>query len=183
MSADAARWPRLKLPTHPVLDWIETVYAKAQLLTMADAVGSNAHAIRAASGEVWDTAVETVLRALATSPTALKALNHRRPTLPARVLGVNRATHFHVLTELHPGKKSANKRDVAKVWRVTDKHVEADVREYQMRGTTYRPDDAKRLMLTIVNNTCKASGRARAAVLKDFDADMRHRAVASRKKK
>jgi hypothetical protein len=38
-------------------------------------------------------------------------------------------------------------------------------------------------MLEIVINRCNATRRSREDVLKDFDADMRHRAAASRKKK
>jgi hypothetical protein len=183
VNVDTDRWPNLKLPSHPVLDWHETRYADAQLLAMADAVSKSQHAIPAAGGGVWDTAIEAVLRTLADNPRALDELNRRKPTLPARVLGVNRAVHFHVLTELRSGKKLANKRDVGEIWRVSDKQVEADVRQHQMRGTRYRPDDAKRLMLTIVTNVCKASGLSREDVLKAFDADMRHRATESRRKK
>lgn len=185
MSADVARWPRLKLPAHRVLDWCETKYTKETLLEMADAVGDSYIPVKGRRDAVWSTAVEKVLRALAASPAALKELNHRRPTPPARVVGLNRAVHFHVLTEVYPERKrTAIYADVGDAWGVSPGHVKADVREYAVpdpgpkdavRSVPYRHDDAKRLMLTIVHNVCVATGRERVDVLKDFDADMRDR--------
>jgi hypothetical protein len=177
---DAARWPRLKLEPHPLLDWCPIFYGKARLLEIADALGAistPAIPVKGRRDAVWNMAIENVLHALAANKAALKALNRRKPTLPARVLGLNRAVHFHVQAELHPEhKRTAIYADVGDAWGVSAGQVKDDVREYAVRdGREYRPDDAKRLMLTIVHNTCNASGRPLVDVLRDFDADLRDR--------
>lgn len=185
MSADLARWPRLKLETHPVLDWVEIEYRAAMLEEMADAVGKNPNPIqtRAPGGllGVWDPAIEKVLRALAGSKAAISALNHRRPTPPARVVGFNRAVHVRVLAELLPQRKAAAVwADVAEAWGCSAGHVKDDVGEF---------DDAERLVQAIVVSTCNARTRAgeprstRGDVLEDFDNDMRGRGVTDRRRK
>ena len=82
--------------------------------------------------------------------------------------------------------------EVATVWGVSDGQVKDDVSDYSVvdpgpadgvRSVPYRRDDAKRLMLEILVNRCNASRRSRKQVLKDFDADMRHRAAESKRKK
>jgi hypothetical protein len=193
VSADIERWPNLKLATHPVLDWHETEYRQQELLEMADALSKNPHAIKAAGGGVWDTAIETVLRALAGNPKALKELNRHKPTLTGPVLSLNRATHFHVQMALDPEQQvKAAWGTVATVWGVSDGQVKDDVSDYgvvdpgpenAVRSVPYRRDDAKRLMLEILINRCNASRRSREDVLKDFDADMRHRAAERKRKK
>lgn len=182
MTPDLARWPHLKLPTHPVLDWVETEYTTARLTEIADAVSANPHPIQTRTAQglrgVWDPAIENVLRTLAANDAALKALNHRRATPPERVVGLNRAVHVLVLAELHPKRKAtAIWAEVAAAWGKRPATVKGDVGKYKVKNPReYRPDDAQRLMLTIVHNSCRASGRPREQVLKDFDADLCHRA-------
>ncbi len=135
MSADVARWPSLKLETHPVLDWVEITYSKSWLLEISEAVSKNPHPIqtRTATGipGVWDPAIEMVLRALANNRAALKALNHRRPTPPSRVVALNRAVHFHVQVALDPEcKRTAVRADVADAWGVKDAQVKDDVARF-----------------------------------------------------
>jgi hypothetical protein len=192
MNADLARWPHLKIPTHPVLDWHETEYTATSLLEMAAAVSDTTIPVKGRRDAVWSTAIESVLRSLADNVAALKALNHHRPTPPARVVGLNRAVHVHVLAELHPDQQA--KRiwgEVAKAWGCSDRHVKDDVSKHSVqdpgpkdavRTVPYRPDDAERLVQTIVVNVCNARTRAgkprssREDVLEDFDKDMRYRA-------
>jgi hypothetical protein len=183
------RWPRLKLGVHPVLDWVEDHYTTEWLLEVATAVSKNPHPIqaRAADGTpaVWDTALEKLLRTLAASPKALDALNHRKPTVPARVLGLNRAVHFYVQRELLGGTKETEKKArgiVADVWRVSDGHVKDDVTDFRAATPTeYRQDDAKRLMDHIVASTmATTTNKSRDDVLKDLAADLCERATTTR---
>jgi hypothetical protein len=139
MKADPSRWPRLKLDTHPVLDWVEPFYDRAWLLTVAEAVRKNPHPIQTklATGGwgVWDNGIERLLRTLADNEAALRALNHRRPTPPARVVGLNRAVHFHVVLELLPESRSRVKQawgKVAAVWGVSDRHIKDDVASFRV---------------------------------------------------
>jgi hypothetical protein len=186
MSADLDRWPHLKLATQDALDWHEAAYTAERLIEMADAMSRNPRAIPALEGGVWDTAVESVLRALAANDKALEKLNRHKPTIPATVVGLNRAVHVRVLYELLPDWKAAQVwEEVRTVWGVSAGQVKDDVGEYRVQDgarSNYRPDDAERLVQAIVVNTCNARTRAgdprssRDDVLEDFDKDMRHRA-------
>lgn len=183
MSTDA-RWPRLMLGVHPVLDWVEDSYSKELLLEMAEAVRKNPHPIqtRSAAGAlgVWDSPIESLLRSLAASPAALKALNHRRPTPPARVVALNRAVHFHVVFELLPdgrGRATDAWHKVATAWNVSDGHVKDDVAQFRVDDPrTYRADDAKRLAEQIIALAGANTGKSRIEVLGDFSQDMWDRA-------
>jgi hypothetical protein len=175
----------LKFSVHPALDWCETEYTAARLLEIAAAVRMHPHPIEARTAEgltsFWNLAIEQVLRALAGSPAALKALNHRQRTPPARIVGLNRAVHFHVQAEMHHDwKKAAIHADVAEAWGVASAQIKADVRKYALANDAKALAvdglyDAKRLMLMIVHNACNTSRRPRAKVLRDFDADLRDR--------
>jgi hypothetical protein len=181
----------MKFSVHPVLDWCETEYTEARLIEMVDAIRKHPHSIEArpADGPLsfWNLAIEQVLRALADAPAALKALNHRQKRPPARVVGLNRAVHFHLRAELHPGKKTALYAEVGEIWGVSLGQVKDDVREHALVKDAKalmveRRYDAKRLMLMTVHNVCNARLRAgehrssRDDVLEDFDNDMLGRA-------
>lgn len=190
MSADATRWPRLRLETHPLLDWVETEYTKERLLEMAEAINKNPNPIRAftASGKVhgvWDPAIEKVLRALVDNDVALKALNHRRPKPPARVVGLNRAAHFHVWVALNPGRQvKAAWAAVADAWGVTASQVKDDVAKYGVKDSgEYRTNDAVRIVKQIIHNASRMTGHSRAQVLSDFEVDLRDRGATMERRK
>ena len=113
------------------MDWVETEYSAELVQELADAISRNPHPIetRTATGApaVWSTTIESLLRKVAVSPAVLTALIHRRPTPPGRVVGFNRAVHFHVQMELN-GRRVKDARDaVAKAWRVSDGQIKDDV--------------------------------------------------------
>jgi hypothetical protein len=182
MNDEDARWPRLKLGAHSDLDWHEVQYTAESLENMADAMRDNPHPIQTRTADglpgVWDLAIEKVLRALAANSAALKAMNHRRPTPPARIVGLNRAVHFRVRHELHPEYKTISVwLEVGKLWDVSSGQVKDDVSEYKADGNIYRSDDAVRIVQQITNDVSNMTGRMRLDVLKDFDADMNDRAA------
>jgi hypothetical protein len=191
MSGDVSRWPRLNLETHPFLDWVETEYTVEFLQQMAEAINKSAHPIqvRTAKGTpgVWDPAtIAKLLRALAGKPVALKKLNHRRPTAPARVIALNRAVHFHVRRAMDPNSLiKSTWIDVATAWGLrAAEQVKDDVTKYRVKHAgEYRADDAARIFKDIVSKVCKTTGRTRARVLEDFDADMCARAAQYRSSK
>ena len=182
MNGEDARWPRLKLGAHGDLDWHEVQCTAESLEKMADAMRDNPHPIQTRTAEglpgVWDLAIERVLRALAENSAALKALNHHRPTPPARVVGLNRAVHFHVRHALHPEHKTTSVwLEVGKLWAVSSGQVKDDIGEYKADGNHYRSDDAVRIVQQITNDVANTTGRTHLEVLKDFDADMNDRAA------
>lgn len=207
MSTDAARWPRLGLSLHPVLDWCETQYTAAQLVEIANAVRANPHPIegRSAQGSpgLWNFAIEQVLRKLAETPAVLKELNRRGTTPPWHVKGLNRAVHYHVRMALAPeGLIKTAMCEVAKAWgcesyarvkddvaafRVDDADPHAS--QYVLDGVTRAYQDARGVpnapffVDQIVKAVCRRSGRTRAQVLADFDADMHDRGATEVKRK
>jgi hypothetical protein len=179
---DLSRWPNLKLPTHSALDWHETLYSRPRLLELAKTVSENPHPIQTRTPEglpgVEDLAIESVLRALANSPAALKALNRRRPTPPRRVVGLNRAVHYIVRLEIR-GKNEVKRAlaDVARAWGAKVSTIEEDRTDHHVeKRDPFAPTDAHFIAEQIIAG-CSINRRlTRAAVLKAFDADMRNRA-------
>jgi hypothetical protein len=195
--SDLSRWPNLKLATHPVLDWVETTYDQATLLKMAEAISKNPHPIqtRTATGAagVWDTAIESLLRALADAPAALEKLNRTRPTPPRRVVGLNRAVHYFVQLEiLGPDGLGYERKDdalknVSDAWGKSVATIKEDRTTHTAKtnpsqywcddtGDIQRPEDAKRVTEQILVAAMVAYGMTRTEALKGFDSDMRHRA-------
>jgi hypothetical protein len=180
---DFTHWPRLKISLHPVLDWLETEYTKAQLLEIADAVHQT-HAIEGRTPQgsegIWNAAIEKVLRKLAGTPKALAHMNRRRTTPPNRVKGLNRAVHFHVRMALHPNQRKKALYYVAQKWCVSETQVKDDVAKYFVDdgdpcvpgGWSIGKANAPFYVNQIVNSVCHRSGKTRAEVLADFDADM-----------
>lgn len=168
--------------SHPALDWHETQFTSETIERMADAIRDNRHPIQTQTAEglpgVWDLAIETLLRALAANSAALKALNHRRPTPPTRIVGLNRAVHFHVKHALHPEYKTTSVwLEVGKLWGVSSGQVKDDISEYKSDGNHYRSDDATRIVQQVINDVSNRTGQGRAEVLREFDADMHDRAA------
>ena len=188
--SDLARWPNLKIATHPMLDWVEPVYDATLLLEMAKAVSENPHPIqtRTAAGMpgVWDPVIEGLLRALAEKPAALKLLNEPRPTMPREVKGLNRAVHYHVRLELRDGRVKDALADVAEVWGKSEDTIKEDRTMFSVNNRKknpernprrYLPDDAERIAAQVINDSMVARRMTRTEVLAAFDADMKHRAA------
>jgi hypothetical protein len=114
--------------------------------------------------------IEKLLRALATSEAALKALNGRKNKSRHRELRLNRAVHFHVVEELHSGKaKKSICGLVGDVWCVGEKQVGEDVASCR----------AKEIMEGVIEQASRTSdgaARTRGEVLRDLDSDLRYRA-------
>jgi hypothetical protein len=185
--SDLARWPNLKLPTHPALDWVEPLYSSERLLEMANAISKNPHPIQTRTPEgmpgVWDTAIESVLRALASNAAALKEMNHRRPLPPRRVVGLNRAVHYIVCLELRKGAAKRALADVATVWDAKEATVREDCTDFHVKKRSpFAPTDAHFIAEQIIAGCSINRHVLRATVLKAFDADMKHRAAQLREK-
>jgi hypothetical protein len=195
--SDLSRWPNLKLDTHPVLDWVERTYDQATLLEMAEAVREHKHPINAKTPTgmpgVWNTAIESLLRALAEKPAALEKLNRHRPTPPRRVEGLNRAVHYFVQLEiLGPDGLGYDRKDdalknVSDAWVKSVATIKEDRTTHTAKtspnqywcddtGDIQRPEDAKRVTEEILIAAVVAHGMTRTEALKAFDSDMRHRA-------
>ena len=179
---DLSRWPNLKMPTHSALDWHEALYTGPRLLELASAISKNPHPIQTRTPEglsgVEDPAIESVLRALANSPAALKALNRHRPMPPRRVVGLNRAVHYIVRLEIRgKNKRKHALADVARVWGAKVATIEEDRTDHHVKKRDpFALTDAHYIAEQIIAGCSINRKLSRAAVLKAFDADMRNRA-------
>lgn len=141
-----ARWPRLgpvieKLQrpgiqrgVHYALDWVPYSYSREQLLLIAKDL-KRAPSIPTSNGGVWNNALDILLLELADNKAALKALNHRQPTLPVTgLITLNRAVHAYVVRQLNTQKTAAGAYlDVGTEWGVKEDQVEADVGMHMLR--------------------------------------------------
>jgi hypothetical protein len=169
---DLSRWPNLKLKTHSALDWVEPVYDAAWLEDMAKRIDADTLL------KEWTPATVGLLRALATTPAALKALNRSRPTPPRRVVGLNRAVHYIVRLELQKGAAKRALADVAAAWHAKVTTIQEDCTDYHVKKRSrFAPTDAHFIAEQIVGACSINRGLSRVAVLKAFDADMKHRAA------
>jgi hypothetical protein len=76
------------------------------------------------------------LNALADCPEALAALNHAQPTVPADVLGLNRAVHYNVHLKILGGKALAEQTLVGELWGVGSAQIKADNSDHGGRART-----------------------------------------------
>jgi hypothetical protein len=84
MTPDLSRWPHLKIPTHPVLDWVETMYTTERLTEIADAVGARgapAIPVKGRRDAVWNNATENVLRTMVRTNTRHGPRRNRAPPM------------------------------------------------------------------------------------------------------
>jgi hypothetical protein len=192
MSSANTRWPRLGIKIHDSLDWQEISYTTASVIEMADAIQNNPHPIqtktKTGAPAVWDPAIESLLRSLAKKPNALKAINHHRPKVPARVVALNRAVHFHVVRELTPkgrGQTKAAQARVSAAWGgVSEGQIKDDVAEYSVSSPTeYRSDDAKRIAEQLIAIYRQAKSASRRNALLAIDSDMKHRGATEKERK
>jgi hypothetical protein len=218
------RWPKLggvieKLQqygvprgVHYALDWVEGyTYTRERLLEIAKDMSRAAPIPTADGNGVWNNAIEILLQALADNKGALEALNHRKPTMPARFVSLNRAVHVYVLLALRPAKSRRSAyMEVGKVWGRQYTMVEEDVGANTLKDDT--PDSrpvlragvwhgvwhAPYLMEEILRTACRSTpaykdiipayhGIQRRQALLALDSDLRVRAstiraVKSRKK-
>jgi hypothetical protein len=152
------RWPRLGLRDGE-LDYLVAQYDAQWFLDMAQ---------RIESGQSLAAAARCFLQ-LAKNPAAIKELNHHRPLVPRKILGLNRAAHYQVRLELLGDAKLVKRArsEIAAVWRTKEGTIKDDVSDFGK--------DARRILERTITDK-QLESRDRASVLRDFDSDMTHRA-------
>jgi hypothetical protein len=157
-------WPRLGFAYVGGLDNPVTVYNREGLLKVAHALESDdAHRTPAAMSAA------SILEHIAntsTSAAIIEKMNHHRPQVPRKILGMNRAAHYLVRRERI--NKDAQ-GDVAQIWGVAGDTIRDDYGDYGK--------DARRIVATLIDDMfARPEAPPRAKILEDFDADMVERA-------
>jgi hypothetical protein len=108
---------------------------------------------------------------MADTPAAIQALNHHKPQIPHELMGLNRAVHYLVRSELR-GQSCTKEalHDVALTWRIAEGTIADDVRDYGGRAR-YLLDEH------IEAGTRPPNHATRAEFLRSFDNKMQRRAA------
>ena len=106
-----------------------------------------------------------IIRQLADTPAAIKAMNHHRPQVPREILGMNRAAHYLVRLELLEGRVKETRDAVANVWRVDALTIKDNVGDLGAQ--------AQRVLDKIIDDMRgRPDAPGRHKILEDIDADM-----------
>jgi hypothetical protein len=108
---------------------------------------------------------------MADTPAAIQALNHHKPQVPHELMGLNRAVHYLVRSELLAQSKTKEAlHDVALAWRIAEGTIADDVRDFGGHAR-YLLDEH------IEAGTRPPNHATRAEFLQSFDNKMQRRAV------
>jgi hypothetical protein len=161
-AANPPRWPNLKFDRIGAFEHVDLGFEKDLLLQLAAVLDSG----QAVSSLQRYIAAEC-LRQIASKPAALRALNRAKSRPPRRAIGVNRAAHYLVRSELRG--KGNNKRalgDVATVWSTSPNTVQDDVTDF--RAVAQREIEALMRLRSVEPHKWD-----RRRVLEALDADLR----------
>jgi len=146
----------------PELEYLVGQYDAEWFLDMAK---------RIESGQSLPSATRFFLH-IAKTPAAIKAMNHHRPLVPRKILGLTRAAHCIARLEvLGKERKKEARHDVATAWRTSDATIRDDLGDF-----------GKKAKALIERRVSHLSDRDRRAFLETLNDYMVDRAERMRKK-
>jgi hypothetical protein len=153
----------MSLPTNDRirgLDYEVPQYDRDWFLHFAKLLGAAGHALPA-----------VCFLQMAETPAAIEALNHHKPQVPHELMGLNRAVHYLVRSELLGQTKTKEAlHDVALAWRIAEGTIADDVRDYGGRARYHLGEH-------IEAGTRPPNHATRAEFLQGLDNRMKRRAV------